>query len=383
MSLTPIKVKGRGRRKKWQPPDPSRIRNNRRKREDEDDQENAASHSSKSPKRLKKNGNKKSELEQLPTELFWPIAVMSQNPNLMMVNKQFRKTLSARSFLLELAVGAFGPTWDKYFGLSKASLLASRQHETDQCPGDYKFQGDVLAARWMNIDLLLQAQQVWYRQQGTKRCWKKSQCIYWTLNTQTPQDQEGQQAEGVHEAQEAGDKEPDVPEIQVWFDQEWQEFRGAFSAVDDHGSYKRGLIMGIAEDKNKGYLDLHPLTPVPDRLLKGPFDLQKTKLLFWLVRGGARILPQHSWEVTRVGFEQIMSLEGDNITLAPYLLFFYHRLGVFEWGHWPDFVLQEKADWLDEMLRKVSRADAPEKYRLYKFTLLWVFQLATYTRAHG
>ncbi|KAK0723849.1 hypothetical protein B0T21DRAFT_372594 [Apiosordaria backusii] len=190
---------------------------------------------------------------------------------------------------------------------------------------------------------------MWYRQDGAKRCWDKAPCIWWTRTIQAQEDEEGQQAEEGNHTKDKQQEEPtSVPEIKDWFDQDWQEFCEACSYDEKTRAY-REIAMNVVSDTTKGYLDLNRWTTIPDRLLKGPFDLEKTKLLFWLVRGGARILKQeHNWEVTKLGFEQIMALE-DNITLGPYLIYFYHVLGVFDDGHWPDFLLEEKLEWLQAM----------------------------------
>ncbi|KAK4181774.1 hypothetical protein QBC36DRAFT_317229 [Triangularia setosa] len=336
MNLTPIKVKGRGRKQAWRPPDPSRIKSSRRERDGEDDHDNVQNHSSKSSKRPKLSAATIMEpkLERLPPEILWPIAVMSQNLNLLKTNQALRKSLSSKSFLLELAVGAFRPTWDRYFGRPR-HLMDPDEYTPRRFPGDPQFQSNVLAAPWINIKFVLEAQQIWYRQTATKRHCEKVPCMWWTFPTQVPQNGERQQAQ---EGQHAEYKQQEGLGIRDWFNRDWQEFCEACAQILGTRLY-RPISQNIASDTRKGYIDLHPLTAVPDRLLKEPFDLERTKLLFWLVRGGARILPEHNWEVTKLGFEQLMA---DGSTLAPYMIFFYHALGVFDEGHWPDFVLQDE-----------------------------------------
>ncbi|KAK0659778.1 hypothetical protein QBC41DRAFT_331287 [Cercophora samala] len=375
MNLTPIKVKGRGRKPAWQPPDPSRIKSSRR-RDAEDDHDNVKSNSSRSSKRSKKSAPEMSRLESLPAEILWPIAVRSQNPDLMRVNKFLRHVLSARSFALEMTVAAFGPTWDVYFGRPKSRISSRRDdYEISQSPGDPQFQGNVLAARWMNIDHMLEAQQVWYRQQRTERLWEKAACLWWTSPPEIPQIQEEPKSEEdqqVEGEQEARDPLQDVARIPERFNEDWQEFCDACSFDEQTGAYQ-SIVLNVYEDKKEGHLDLHPLTVIPDRFLTGPFDLKTVKLLFWLARGGARILPEHNWEVTKRGFEQVMA---DESPLAAYVIYFYHVLGVFNKGHWPDFVLEEKFNWLRErkqdMLSTMPDGTHLWKHRLCDFAFSFI-----------
>jgi hypothetical protein len=53
--------------------------------------------------------------------------------------------------------------------------------------------------------------------------------------------------------------------------------------------------------RSNWFIEIHPLTRIPERFLTGPFGWDEAKLLFWFVRGGARVLPEYiTWEVSAV-----------------------------------------------------------------------------------
>lgn len=65
------------------------------------------------------------------------------------------------------------------------------------------------------------------------------------------------------------------------------------------------------------HLEVHPGTNIPTSLLSGPFEsddgsidvgVEKMQRLFWLVRGGACLQEDQTWEATRAGFQHILQL---------------------------------------------------------------------------
>ncbi|KAI3396336.1 hypothetical protein diail_12302 [Diaporthe ilicicola] len=126
------------------------------------------------------------------------------------------------------------------------------------------------------------------------------------------------------------------------------------------------------------HLEIHPGARIPKTLLSGPFQseegsidtgIEKMQRLFWLVRGGACLQEDQTWEATRTGFQQILQLianapapdpdddEGDPINapsaaaaapqppplerlkLAAGLLALFDFLGVFD-AQWPRYIVQ-------------------------------------------
>lgn len=148
------------------------------------------------------------------------------------------------------------------------------------------------------------------------------------------------------------------------FEADWNSFASGY-ADDLIGPPLNRMVL----DKPH-YIDMHPSTRIPERLLGGgPLDLDKAKLLFWLIRGGACLLHNvHIWEVgdqncpqgfqqpvfltpsqlTKRGYENIMTL--DDTQLALQLLRLFLRLGVISL-QWPEFLVHEK---LDEAIRQTE-----------------------------
>jgi hypothetical protein len=132
------------------------------------------------------------------------------------------------------------------------------------------------------------------------------------------------------------------------------------------------------------HLEVHPGTKIPKTLLAGPFEsdhgaidigVEKMRRLFWLVRGGASLQDDQTWESTEQGFHRILQLvanvearhSGDNhddhddhddveppsgqgepsssppplerLKLAAALLALFDFLGVFD-NQWPRYILQ-------------------------------------------
>lgn len=118
-------------------------------------------------------------------------------------------------------------------------------------------------------------------------------------------------------------------------------------SVDD-ATYLQALL--------SSHLEVHPGTSIPYDLLSGPFesedgDIQmgeeKMLRLFWLVRGGACLQQDQTWEVTRQGFREILQLikgwdigtvedaeAHRRVQLAWRLFVLFGILGVYE-NQWP------------------------------------------------
>ncbi len=160
MKLTPVKIRGKGGRKKaWQPPKPSQLKRQRDPSSDDDDDDtttatttipgNGSNHDTKpeiqEPKRRLKRVKKKSSIaliEQLPTEIIERIFLMSENLDLPRSSLRIGYLLSARPFLKELILAAFAPTWDVWFGCDPLLVQSYTGWRTDgdRFGGNPKFQ---------------------------------------------------------------------------------------------------------------------------------------------------------------------------------------------------------------------------------------------------
>lgn len=308
---TPIKVKGKGTRKRaWAPPDPNRFKQVKRQRINEDtpSEESTArvqpGSSSKIRRKHVKTKKPAALIEQLPTELLEHIFLLSENLNFPRSSLRIGYILSHPSLLLELTVAAFTPTWKVWLGCQKSAVKSYCNFidDHDRFGGNPDFQSDVLACRWMNISLLHGAQQVWQRR--------------------NPSDVE---KPGAPPTSNAGlgvsNSEEDLERFknQLLLAEPGSRFMNSTTL---HGHF--GLHC---------YLEKHPLTRVPNHLLTGPFDWDKVKLLFWLVRSGATVMPStsphyQSWEVCfhyscSFLLFLVFPLGGIEVLLTPSLTYMY------------------------------------------------------------
>ncbi|GAB1312219.1 hypothetical protein MFIFM68171_02429 [Madurella fahalii] len=342
MKLTPIKIKGKAGQKTARGA-PKTQHYRKRGRSD-----SAMSHDNVDAPRHRRLKTKRPAalIEQLPTEILERITIMSQNLNFPRSSLRLGYILSDRSFLTDVLVTAFGGTWDLWFGRLLRNIFAhcTFTNGYPQFGGDPAFQSEVLACPWMNLALLLEAQQKWCRTAGTQKFFEHVDPwpLSFSLSPESP-DHPPRQAHPC--------KDP-----AACFEADWElvhsAIRGFFSskAVGTrmfeptvHGSFWRC----------GGYLDIHPHAKIPERLLCNPVGWDDARWLFWFARGGSR-LSGHTWEVTKCGYEQIMGLADKE--LAFFLLFLFHRLGVFSWQHWPAFLAEKKQTEASLMHQDIVRA---------------------------
>ncbi|KAK2075254.1 hypothetical protein P8C59_009397 [Phyllachora maydis] len=92
---------------------------------------------------------------------------MSENLSFPRSSLRIGRLLSARTFLLELIVAAFRPAWDVWFGCPKKDIQSYYGWKRD--PDMSFFQSALLACPWIDLQLILDAKQVWYRKFGRGR----------------------------------------------------------------------------------------------------------------------------------------------------------------------------------------------------------------------
>ncbi|KAK0717105.1 hypothetical protein B0T26DRAFT_646438 [Lasiosphaeria miniovina] len=238
---------------------------------------------------------------------------MSENLNLPRSSLRIGCLLSGRSFLSELAVAAFGPTWDLWFGCVRSQIRSYRDYEADyhRVGGNPEFQSAVLACPRMSLALLLDAQKKWYRRHG-----------------------EGHQLELrdrlIRHGRGGFGHACDL-EACLGSDWEWFERPQVIRIFDCDRDWRR-----------QRYIDLHPATRIPDHLLADPMDRDKIKWLFWLIRGGATLSRHQTWEITECGYQKAMDGAGSSPELALLVIRLFFALGVFSHRHWPKFLVSKK-----------------------------------------
>ncbi|KAK3330974.1 hypothetical protein B0H66DRAFT_545407 [Apodospora peruviana] len=347
MPLTPLKVKGKGPRPKpWAPPDPARFKRRKRENLNEDDMKEATDAASQGSKRRRRLKTKPAALiEQLPTEILERIFILSANLNFPRSSLRLGLFLSHKSCLSELIVAVFSPTWELWFGCPRRAISSYHGFidDRDQFGGDPDFQTAILACRWINLSLVLEAQQVWYRRHGKGRPFGRVDTWYPALEDDLD---ESEQARLDHLVElgprgpglcESVDSFGDTVDTTCCFATDWEQLESQrIRFHDKYSGYYPFRCFFLP-----GYWDVHPLTRIPNHFLTGPYDWDKAKWLFWFFRAGAAVIPEYqTWELTKLGYERIMLLEDHH--LAYRLVQLFSLLNVFR--HWPYFLRDEKLD---------------------------------------
>lgn len=129
------------------------------------------------------------------------------------------------------------------------------------------------------------------------------------------------------------------------------------------------------------WLEVHHETNIPDELLTGPWNEAATQKLFWLVRAGARLSHDQTWETTLEGYHNATrsstASNGDTINLPVVRL-----LLTLGGDHWPKYVADSELQKLQDMettLRDKGQIEAYRKYACIAAMLLRVYSNANST----
>jgi hypothetical protein len=233
--LTPIKIRGKGPRKKaWQPPPPksSKLDSKKRSRCSAEENDDTADSSSLPRKRRKeKLALKKAAgapIEQLPKEILEMVLLCSQNVYFPKASHRIGCVLSGESTLMRVVLSAFEPTWDVWFGALPREVQGYHEwrRDSERLGGDPKFQvsvvtalswvlweintwwqSEVLACSWMSVDLMVNTQRFWFRRDARARRRREERALHYRpLEVAFPG------ADGFDATEE---------DIQRCFDEEW------------------------------------------------------------------------------------------------------------------------------------------------------------------
>ncbi|RYP66978.1 hypothetical protein DL771_007474 [Monosporascus sp. 5C6A] len=306
MELTPIHIPGK-RRRKGEPP-PSR----KPKRTKENHQKKALAKTSKEPAR------KGSYIENMPLEILETIFLYAENINLARASPLIGSMLSGISTRRWVFIHAFAPTWCRE-GLHGENLL-----EWDPNPAH---QSALLEYSWANMRFIAECFERCVRQYPDIMA---SHDIFGDL----VDEEEDGSGNGVAEvaapgeADEIGAEETDVTAAERCFLRHYAAFRDGERVVDTALLTRSDRVAMVETD-----------TRIPDALLAGPWDEEALKKLYWLVRAGARVQDDQTWELTYPGFRLAVEdgLSYDDFGMSALALF--KHLGV--WLSWPPHVLEE------------------------------------------
>ncbi|KAG6024383.1 hypothetical protein E4U19_003833 [Claviceps sp. Clav32 group G5] len=210
-------------------------------------------------------------LQTLPLELLESIFVYSTNLALPRSSPLLGAKLSGKTTLLRVFMMAFHDTWDHCFGkpVNWSDIMRAPV-------GDVPLQSDLLSMPWVNVDFILEAQQTWADKYARGRRYRHHE--HESLLTQRLF-QKNIRARNRY--------------MQHVFEHElklWKfEARACFEADYERALQFQPLPLCTLTDNLGGSVDIHPHVRIPVNLLTGPWDEEKKRLLFWLVRAGARV----------------------------------------------------------------------------------------------
>ncbi|CAN8100660.1 unnamed protein product [Discula destructiva] len=339
-----------------------------------------------------------SRLLQLPQEVLERVFLASKNLSLPLVNRELHRRLSTESIQYQLVAAAFGPTWDAWYGLDNYELHSYEGWAVDgnRIAGDPAFQSAILACSWAKLEMLLSSYDIWIRQHARRRAYFTIPKLSEERLGQPPEP--GSVYDVAHNAiySISPSDAPRSPHMSMrqkfGFDLEnFQRFVADAEETDPRNHLR--ALLGM-------HLETHPGAVIPDDLLSGPFESEddgsiaegheKAQRLFWLVRGGACLQGEQTWEVTRDGFKAILQLvrasaykdvshaDGERrLTLAMQLFLLFDILGVFE-SQWPRYILETNLGVVTGLIPTVP-SDSKQESQLAMFAVY----LRNRRRTHG
>ncbi|KAK2600894.1 hypothetical protein N8I77_010395 [Diaporthe amygdali] len=318
-------------------------------------------------------------LSDLPQEVLERVFIASQNLSLPLVNRELHHRLSSDSIKYQMVGAAFGSTWDAHYGIDnfEVSSYDGWQWDAERTEGDPQFQSAILACSWAKTPMLLSSFDVWVRQHAAGRAYftipqLKKERLADVPRTGSLYDRAYITNDGDESASAMTMRE------KLGFDFDCFQRYILPSSTDSKGSSGRQPLK-ILGDRLRAllgtHLEINPGTKIPASLLSGPFEsddgtvdtgIEKMQRLFWLVRGGACLQEDQTWEATRTGFQQILQLVAsagardprdehdeptsgqgaaapppplERLKLAAGLLALFDFLGVFD-AQWPRYIVQ-------------------------------------------
>ncbi|KAG6254513.1 hypothetical protein E4U23_006175 [Claviceps purpurea] len=233
-------------------------------------------------------------LQNLPLELLESIFLYSKNFALPRSSPLLGAKLSGKATLLRLFMEGFHDTWNRFFGIPvQVQQEASYPRFNAFLDSDIYLQSDLLSMPWVEIDFILEAQQIWADKFARGRCYR-----HYETEGLTIQDlyQTNLHARARY-----------MQHVRQHHKKTWKfDARACFEA-----DYERALqfppgIEDITHNSLLGSADVHPSVCMPVDLINGPWDEEKKRRLFWLVRAGVHLMDseyERSWNLRLAGLD--------------------------------------------------------------------------------
>lgn len=160
--------------------------------------------------------------------------------------------------------------------------------------------------------------------------------------------------ESADESDDDGNGNGSLPSLKRYFTQDYEAF-----CQEASGKWLFRGDEALQSDVYARWAWLHRNTRIPDGLITGPWDEGAQMKLFWLLRGGARLESDQTWEITLEGYRNAVadesSFAGPNLPLLRML----NMLGAF--GSWPEYVARAEAEKLEGLSVVDENGDSSRK----------------------
>ncbi|KAL8387286.1 hypothetical protein RB595_010022 [Gaeumannomyces hyphopodioides] len=249
-------------------------------------------------KALRRTRRQKTSLLDLPGWFLVDVFMLEKNFSFPRCCGWIGRALSHPYDLRRLIADGFSPTWDVWFGCAAQEVVAYQClpdsaydawiRDKDRFGGDPKLQSDILAQKWLTLDRLLQAQQLWF---ATKRTWTPTYYrvpLPWRLLIKRGHGSPSLGFEGFLQDTDFSVREQ--------FELEYKAAVADMAVIPTHPPLYPNM------------LEVHQATCFPDRLITGPWAEDDVKLLFWLGRAGAVMSNNQSWEIVIEGLGCMASI---------------------------------------------------------------------------
>lgn len=287
---------------------------------------------SKSSRQKSREEKLPARIEYMPLEILEKIFLLSKNINLPLSSPAIGRRLSKELTRRDFFILAFESTWYRSFGVEV-------DKNGDTLPiDDPELQSDLLKQPFANITFILM-------------CWDR-----FVAKFAQSQIAEGKPFDKKHMTLWGDpDNERNVrvtPEDGILINPKkasdcfWHDY-AAFRRIelmDIHSLewFTRERLINDITPKPRPPLQVHSEVRIPDSLLDpSTWNEEAFQKLFWLVRGGARLSPDQTWEVTLPAFHHIAPLpsrRSNKVNLVAMRLF--DCLEVYD--YWPRHIIHEE-----------------------------------------
>ncbi|KAI0384452.1 hypothetical protein F5Y04DRAFT_229920 [Hypomontagnella monticulosa] len=240
--------------------------------------------------KVKSREEKASILEKMPLEILEKIFWLSGNLNLPLSSPLIGRVLSGESTLCATLLRAFEPTWSYWFNIVMERGRNRCRH------GDGLMQSRLLEFPWASVDIILKTWDIFIQRIAKNHLVVRAPMI--VIHPRIwgdPEDVTNTLAEDegvIVDSHDTGKA--------FWHDYD------AFRKVEDLGTKNFEWFAGNFDLHT--FFFVHREFRIPDVLFTSPCTDDLVKKLFWLLRAGAHLARDQTWELTLQAFHHAVPM---------------------------------------------------------------------------